>query len=805
MKFKKAIPLVVSLMMTSIVIPVLSSCGANEVKKETATIKVSSKSGTVKLFCDGNELKDDKVEVGKTVNIQVTPNKDYVVKSVLVNSKEISKTASGEFKVEVAGTYEIEVLYEKVNSTSKVIIEESINGKVEAKNKDLDLNKVLEGTVVELNATPNDGYELESLLVNDVDATNELKFTCESGVSEYLIKATFKLIGTKPDPEPEPTEKANILISTTGNGTVEILNEGLDINDVPLNTEIKLNVTVVEGYILESLTVNDQDISESKSFVVTETITYNINAIFKKLEVEEKLATIEVSGIGGGSGGLEAAPENFIGTNIKVTEVNFEACYNENGQIKLSSSKKSGNITLKFDKVYKVKKVKVYGSAYGKDTPTMTVKAGNQSANAKVIDVTEVELGELVETGFINLSSPKKQRFMFNKIELVIVGEGGTVDPTPDPDPNPDPEPTKKEATLKANKTGNGQVTLEKNSGFEGDIVKATIIPDANSYIRTIEFNGEYKSLDSSKDYVSLTLKAGENILNVVFAEKGAAGGDSNYDNLYANDRIKPTRGSQGSYDSYYEPVRGLKGPALKEGLNKIIKGHKTFSYSSLNTSMKVTDEDPFNPSNMIFAYEGSLSKSTAFNKEHTWAKSIGDFGTASGPGTDMHHLRPSNQNLNSTRSNFDFAEVPGGKDCGTSYDWSRPTMKGNLVGGGKFEPKDEFKGDVARMIFYMATRYEGDDGYCDLEVGSTKNKIDGIDTNKFYTFGQGKGAHGEFNDLYKWATSGQDPVSDIEVNRNNIIDEKYQHNRNPFIDHPEFIIMIYDKTYSGAGALNDK
>ena len=83
-------------------------------------------------------------------------------------------------------------------------------------------------------------------------------------------------------------------------------------------------------------------------------------------------------------------------------------------------------------------------------------------------------------------------------------------------------------------------------------------------------------------------------------------------------------------------------------------------------------------------------------------------------------------------------------------------------------EPKDEFKGDVARMIFYMATRYEGNDGYCDLEVGVNRS-YSGIDSSKYYVFTGAAGYHGNFNDLYKWATTDIDPVSDFEVNRNKI------------------------------------
>ena len=242
---------------------------------------------------------------------------------------------------------------------------------------------------------------------------------------------------------------------------------------------------------------------------------------------------------------------------------------------------------------------------------------------------------------------------------------------------------------------------------------------------------------------------------------------------------------------SYYESVRGLKGEELKKGLHKIIKGHTTFSYgSNINGYMKIYDKSYENSSKLNLIYTGEASMNVEFNKEHVWAKSHGDFGTGQGPGSDLHNLRPCYNNLNSTRGNLDFGE--GGSEI-SSY-------PGNYKTSSTFEPRDDFKGDVARTIFYMATRYEGNEGsYPDLELEAPS------DTKRYLNLASGaKGVHGDFDDLYKWATSGIDPVDNFEVNRNNIIYKDYQKNRNPFVDHPEFIIMIYDKNYNGPGALND-
>ena len=96
------------------------------------------------------------------------------------------------------------------------------------------------------------------------------------------------------------------------------------------------------------------------------------------------------------------------------------------------------------------------------------------------------------------------------------------------------------------------------------------------------------------------------------------------------------------------------------------------------------------------------------------------------------------------------------------------------------WEPRDAVKGDVARMIFYMATRYEGDSGEPDLEVVDYAPSAP-----------NGEPVHGVLSALFQWHI--EDPVDEWEENRNDIIYEDYQENRNPFIDHPEFVELIFN------------
>ncbi|MCD5354217.1 endonuclease [Kineosporia mesophila] len=225
----------------------------------------------------------------------------------------------------------------------------------------------------------------------------------------------------------------------------------------------------------------------------------------------------------------------------------------------------------------------------------------------------------------------------------------------------------------------------------------------------------------------------------------------------------------------YYDDAVGKTGNSLHTALHQIISTDvQKLSYDQVWDALKVTDQDPKNSGNVILLYSGtSRSKSLNggdaddWNREHVWAKSHGDFGTATGPGTDLHHLRPEDVTVNSDRSNKDF-------DDGGSESAEAP---GNFTDSDSWEPRDAVKGDVARMIFYMAVRYDGGDGFADLTLDE---KTSGGTAPRF----------GKLSTLLEW--NAQDPPDSFEQNRNNVIYERYQHNRNPFIDHPEWVDAVF-------------
>ncbi|MBX9976345.1 endonuclease [Cytobacillus firmus] len=225
----------------------------------------------------------------------------------------------------------------------------------------------------------------------------------------------------------------------------------------------------------------------------------------------------------------------------------------------------------------------------------------------------------------------------------------------------------------------------------------------------------------------------------------------------------------------YYDAANGKTGVSLKTALHTIIDDHTEISYSNVWEALRETDEDPANPNNVILLYTGrSQGKFTNgsggndWNREHVWAKSHGDFGTEMGAGTDLHHLRPTDASVNSSRGNLDF------DDGGTQHS----EALGNYYDSDSWEPRDAVKGDVARMLFYMAVRYEGDSGEVDLELNNQVNNGSAP-------------YHGKMSVLLEWHK--EDPVDDNERRRNEIIYSDYQHNRNPFIDHPEWASAIWE------------
>ncbi len=241
----------------------------------------------------------------------------------------------------------------------------------------------------------------------------------------------------------------------------------------------------------------------------------------------------------------------------------------------------------------------------------------------------------------------------------------------------------------------------------------------------------------------------------------------------------------------YYADVNAaLANQATAANLRSAINGaisinHNVLTYSEVWTALTQTDEDPLNSDNVILLYRGlSLAKFSNgsgtqssnpdnWNREHVWAKSHGFPSSSASAYTDIHHLRPTDISVNSSRGNLDF-------------DYSDNALSEapqNRVDGNSFEPRDAVKGDVARMTFYMDVRYEGADPQTpDLTL------VDMLTST-------GQPRLGKLCALLAWHVA--DPVDSYEQERNNRIYE-FQGNRNPFIDHPEWVTQVFTDACDG-------
>jgi endonuclease I len=256
----------------------------------------------------------------------------------------------------------------------------------------------------------------------------------------------------------------------------------------------------------------------------------------------------------------------------------------------------------------------------------------------------------------------------------------------------------------------------------------------------------------------------------------------------------------------YYNTATGT-GYTLKTQLSNIIDNHNDRGYGGLYTTYTTSDIDSFyenngtmldmyteNPtgSECEFVYGGGLqddgtlgnNECERYNREHTIPQSY--FGDGVQPMySDAHFVIPSDKRVNAQRGDFPFGKVNVAN--WTSINGSKRGSNLNSgysagFSGTVFEPIDEFKGDFARLLFYFATRYQTDlVGFYTSSNSLSKVMFDGTADHAFsQTF---------LNILLTWNT--QDPVSDKEIIRNDAIYAR-QNNRNPYIDHNEYVTAIW-------------
>ncbi|MCY7296332.1 endonuclease [Alteromonas sp. a30] len=261
------------------------------------------------------------------------------------------------------------------------------------------------------------------------------------------------------------------------------------------------------------------------------------------------------------------------------------------------------------------------------------------------------------------------------------------------------------------------------------------------------------------------------------------------------------TGGGTGDLGQYYSSAEGLSGYTLKTELHNIIKGHTSRGYGAIwgfysdnaidryyendGSILDIYSENPnggdpytfIKVSDQCGTYSG---EGGCYNREHSFPRSW--FGGSREPmNSDIHHIFASDGYVNGQRSSFPYGEV--GAASFTSNNGSKKGSAASGLGysGTVFEPIDEFKGDIARAYFYMATRYQDVISGWQGNSSSSDAVLNGTSTQVFETW--------QLNMLKQW--HAQDPVSQLEIDRNNAA-QTYQGNRNPFVDHPEFVSLIW-------------
>ena len=240
--------------------------------------------------------------------------------------------------------------------------------------------------------------------------------------------------------------------------------------------------------------------------------------------------------------------------------------------------------------------------------------------------------------------------------------------------------------------------------------------------------------------------------------------------------------------EGYYATAEGKAGAELRTALHAIIRNHNALPYSSSSRTdtrdaLRVLDRDPADTNNVLLIYSNDSVPASTFgfptgwNREHQWPDSYGLDGVEPAY-SDLRNLRACDANVNSSRGNkfYDISDTNG-----ASYKMpAHPEAPLCSTDSDSWEPPAYEKGDIARAMFYMATRYTGD----------ATNEPALILTDVTALIASTNAYMGRLSTLLKWHAA--DPVDSAEGQRNDLIYSLYQANRNPFVDHPEWVSLTF-------------
>jgi endonuclease I len=249
----------------------------------------------------------------------------------------------------------------------------------------------------------------------------------------------------------------------------------------------------------------------------------------------------------------------------------------------------------------------------------------------------------------------------------------------------------------------------------------------------------------------------------------------------------------------YYASAEGKAGAELRLALHNIIHNQQVIPYSSstradTGDALGVLDANPLDTNYVVEIYSGSnspvssLGLTTGWDREHQWCNSYGINST--GPAySDLHNLRAIDYNVNSSRGNkyYDVSN-PGDPNYKFPAFSEAPLCSSDTY---SWEPPLFDRGNIARSLFYMAIRYTGDSSGEPLLVLTDNTAL--IQTTNHYM--------GKLGTLLAWHNA--DPVDAGEQLRNDRVYSLYQLNRNPFVDHPEWVNLTFAPAFTNSPVLS--
>ncbi len=235
----------------------------------------------------------------------------------------------------------------------------------------------------------------------------------------------------------------------------------------------------------------------------------------------------------------------------------------------------------------------------------------------------------------------------------------------------------------------------------------------------------------------------------------------------------------------YYQSVTSQTGTALKTELRAIISGQRGYTVKSISYDaardalLNSVDNVGGGQVRMLYTNDHRPTSQWAIsiNREHCWPQSFG--ASATPKVSDMHHLYLCDDGINSSRGNDLYGYVTGGT---ASPNFTGLTPDQNYYKDGIWQASPRHRGDVARAILYMEVRYS------DFSLISRGQTL-------------GSKQMGYLDDLLLW--HAEDAVDPFEQTRNDRV-FAFQNNRNPFVDHPEWVAVVYGSAGSSDPAMSD-